>query len=318
VRANYGLSALQSTYKEIISRNQSEFSFIVRIQDSKTNHSGNLDLTLKSKPPSEGFTGTDSERTYNLLQTWGSHYVQNISFGYEIAFAASVSKSSYTRAIDFQASLQAAFGGLSAGGGIDLSEVNKLTQAGVRIEGRISSGGITPDVPRTFYTITDISRFLGQLEAGEIKIKRGPLKLFLQSYYAKFSDHQNTQRLISPLIYQSPKSDFGVPSGTIIAFSPRTPISQNDTAQYGANYWIPQGWLICDGTHGTPDLVERFILGSLADNIHQTGGSIMHEHILEQVQFDLPIDASHTRDGTRIYPAEHMPPYHRLIYLMKE
>ena len=40
-----------------------------------------------------------------------------------------------------------------------------------------------------------------------------------------------------------------VPSGVIVAWSGNL----ND---------IPKGWILCDGTNGTPDLVDRFIMGT--------------------------------------------------------
>lgn len=50
----------------------------------------------------------------------------------------------------------------------------------------------------------------------------------------------------------------GVPSGTIVAYN-------------GAN--VPEGWAICDGSNGTPNLKGRFILGSVSkDKIGKTGG----------------------------------------------
>jgi len=50
----------------------------------------------------------------------------------------------------------------------------------------------------------------------------------------------------------------GIPSGGIIIWS--------GTA-------IPTEWVLCDGTNGTPDLTDRFILGSILADIGQTGGS---------------------------------------------
>lgn len=34
---------------------------------------------------------------------------------------------------------------------------------------------------------------------------------------------------------------------------------------------IPDGWVLCDGTNGTPNLIDRFIMGSTAANTGQTG-----------------------------------------------
>ncbi len=40
-----------------------------------------------------------------------------------------------------------------------------------------------------------------------------------------------------------------IPSGLIIAWN-------------GSSFSVPSGWLICDGTNGTPDLRSRFIVGA--------------------------------------------------------
>jgi len=50
-------------------------------------------------------------------------------------------------------------------------------------------------------------------------------------------------------------------------------------AYTGAINTIPDGWLLCDGTNGTPDLRERFIRG--APDLTQpgtTGGDDTHLH----------------------------------------
>lgn len=48
---------------------------------------------------------------------------------------------------------------------------------------------------------------------------------------------------------------------------------------YGAEVDIPPGWHKCDGTAGTPDLRDRFVLGSVpARPPHSSGGSFTHTH----------------------------------------
>ncbi len=67
---------------------------------------------------------------------------------------------------------------------------------------------------------------------------------------------------------------------------------------------IPTGWLICDGTNGTPNLVSRFIVGSASDtgatyDIGDTGGSAdialsaTDSHVLSVAEMP-----SHTHDVT--------------------
>lgn len=47
----------------------------------------------------------------------------------------------------------------------------------------------------------------------------------------------------------------------------------------GAIVDIPFGWALCDGSLGTPDLTDRFIVGAgLAYNPGDTGGATSHTH----------------------------------------
>lgn len=58
----------------------------------------------------------------------------------------------------------------------------------------------------------------------------------------------------------------GIPSGGIIMWS-------------GSVANVPSGWVLCDGTNGTPNLQERFILGAGAGRaVGATGGSASHAH----------------------------------------
>ena len=45
------------------------------------------------------------------------------------------------------------------------------------------------------------------------------------------------------------------------------------------NEVIPSGWAVCDGNNGTPNLIDKFILGaSVDDDIRDIGGSDSHSH----------------------------------------
>lgn len=55
-----------------------------------------------------------------------------------------------------------------------------------------------------------------------------------------------------------------LPIGTIIAWE---------------NLSIPSGWAVCDGTAGTPNLVDKFIRGASVDgDVRGTGGAAIHTH----------------------------------------
>jgi len=47
----------------------------------------------------------------------------------------------------------------------------------------------------------------------------------------------------------------------------------------GAVVDIPLGWQLCNGTNGTPDLRNNFVLGAGSSfAVDETGGSLFHNH----------------------------------------
>ena len=124
---------------------------------------------------------------------------------------------------------------------------------------------------------------------------------------------------------------FMVPKGGIIIWSG----SVND---------IPAGWVLCDGTNGTPDLRDRFVLGAGRNyTVDSTGGEATHTLTIDEMPshshdwlFGLSQDDSGTggtedeftkRNGKVTnsigytggsQPHNNMPPYYSLCYIMKE
>ena len=102
---------------------------------------------------------------------------------------------------------------------------------------------------------------------------------------------------------------------------------------------IPQGWAICDGMNGTPNLIDRFILGSFSAG--GTGGASTIKLTAEQLPphshkvnawygksgstggsnnglQSSPVGQQVTTENTGNNEAINiMPPYYRLIYIMK-
>lgn len=95
---------------------------------------------------------------------------------------------------------------------------------------------------------------------------------------------------------------------------------------------IPSGWHICDGTAGTPDLRDKFIVGAGdAYNPGDAGGSTTHIHpyssaphthgfaagfgIAAGIDYD-PTLTSRVVSGTTDTGSS-LPPYYALAYMMK-
>ena len=100
----------------------------------------------------------------------------------------------------------------------------------------------------------------------------------------------------------------------------------------GALVDIPAGWLVCDGTLGTPDLQERFIVGAgLTYNPGDTGGTITHDHTFTSdghfhllagggilggpTGYNPNTDVSVATGRTDLH--DNLPPYHALFFIMK-
>ncbi len=103
---------------------------------------------------------------------------------------------------------------------------------------------------------------------------------------------------------------------------------------YGAIVDIPAGWGLCDGTNGTPNLTDRFIVGAGSSyNPDDTGGSVNHSHTgttdghthtmvdfqarylsgaEEQKRDPMTNTDTFTSDN-----ADSRPPYYSLAYIMK-
>jgi hypothetical protein len=69
-----------------------------------------------------------------------------------------------------------------------------------------------------------------------------------------------------PVTEGTPAPAADLPTGVIVMWS-----GQLDA--------IPVGWALCDGSDGTPDLSNRFVLGAgAAEYLGSTGGSRTHKH----------------------------------------
>jgi hypothetical protein len=69
-----------------------------------------------------------------------------------------------------------------------------------------------------------------------------------------------------------------IPARTVVAWFP-PPSALRREADGSVTMRPPSGWAVCDGTKGTSDLSNRFIMGVASDEkIGASGGSATHSH----------------------------------------
>lgn len=127
----------------------------------------------------------------------------------------------------------------------------------------------------------------------------------------------------------------GLPKGAIVAFLPDPQSPDYSDAASLARWLAAQGWAICDGSGGTPDLNYRMLLGTvhpqeagqhLGARTHDhratgdTGPAVGREHrIRAGVGHALAVPADgHRHDiEARTTSAEHLPLSMRVIFILK-
>lgn len=105
---------------------------------------------------------------------------------------------------------------------------------------------------------------------------------------------------------------FLVPKGAILLW--RGTIINGEIAD------IPDGWALCDGTQGTPDLGDKFVMGhGNLYTIDVTGGQAVRTSAASTTT---PVDVAAGTD-LQVDPSGHghtlniLPPFHTLAYIMK-
>lgn len=134
--------------------------------------------------------------------------------------------------------------------------------------------------------------------------------------------------IVTQLDKRVPASPYLVPKGAIIMWS-------------GTIATIPAGWLICDGTNGTPNLLSRFVQGvasavtnpgttggastaahdTLGAHTHDDHGSQATPHLFGQDVTVVGVSTSpttHNSQGAHAHATHSIiPPYYALAFLMK-
>lgn len=318
-------------------KNQYNISQGVRfVLENKTDLPNDVDIKTKwtNKPITETSTLQDVAKWKLFKQKYGSHYVSSFSYGYRIEIIAFANSSSQ----DSKLKLNAAFNAWMVEGKFSAEISEKIKQSNATIDCAIfckeikdtRSGSSLPFIIRG---IPDLMKFLDDLKAGYIVITPAPTTISFKSYFASIcGTYPNTCKLFETVTI--PADTNAIPRGTILSW---TPLPQNIRTIGGQTVIIPPtGWVICDKKNNqlnprVPDLSDKFLMGtSEYSQVGVEGGSKEHNHSAglprpEHGGFDdgwrvsqrgapaaTGLDHYH-----KISTSGHLPPYRKIVYIMK-
>jgi hypothetical protein len=236
-------------------------------------------IVWKEPPSSENaaLAGLE-EKLEQFVSDYGSHYVQAIEYGYKIAVFGKYESLDSTEVQKFSAAFKATFTAGSAGGGVSTENRDTLSNSKVELRAVVTAGDIQPPHSATLYGYDEIMKFLVAVRAGDIKIYRGPVAFIAKSYRHTLVNYPVTRALFDENTGDAARAPFGVPRGTMIAWAPPT---SSFIPLPGGTFKLvpPNGWVLCDGSSNTPDLVNKFVMGT-ADvaAIRSAGGADTHSH----------------------------------------
>ncbi len=284
-------------------------------------------------PRAESITDA-SERYRQFLDDYGSHYIQSVRYGMRIAIRAKLNSTSSSEFQKFSAAFKASFGiASSASGGVTDEMRREMSSYSMEVDATIlghASGGDT-----VLTGFEQIAKWVSSFNKGDIKVTEVPIGCLVNSYWATLSDYPKCRSLFSNAPFARLTAEAGVPKGTVLSWSPPSEAIKKSEDGKTRTIVAPEGWEICDGRAGTPDLRNKFIMGTAdASSLLALGGSATHTHS-GQALGPRPSHANpdshggsnsgnppqvtgidHTH-GLQIADAANLPPYMTLVYIIK-
>ena len=297
-----------------------------------------LDIQWKESPESEKIS--DKEECYSdLSRRYGTHYLSRKQYGLRLGIQAKVSKEEQTDQTKVEAEIGAAIGAFKAKTGI--SNDNKESLKNMNAELLLScTGGIHHKDGSPYADVgsnpEDINSFMKGLAAGEVLIDSSPISYTLDSYWQTLKlEWEHTREALSPTEeFAPPPASFGVPSGTVLPWNPLETAIRNiekpPKQSVPLEVLVPDGWALCDGSNGTPNLLNKFIRGTNdISHVSELGGNEKHTHkvTIEKCKANIrkhggagSTDNMAKDNHTHIAKTEDtecIPPYVSLLYIMK-
>ena len=334
-KASYMLSSVEGAYKSA-QEDREKYQTMYALLE----HSGEQESLAESArhwrrdevPPSE-MTDDPDEALEQFVSRYGSHYISNIVYGLRIAVQGKIQQKQSQKSNEMSAAFKAAFGNFGAEAKAQLEQRRKLEQMNVELILEATSGGHEGKGSLLMARgLPEIEEFLDDLKNDKIQFRVAPIRLTLKPYFPTLNpDWTRTREALNPTTaaFTTPGAPYGVPKGTIVAWYPTADFIEGlDSATEAPKVVAPDGWAICDGTLGTPDLRARFIRGGTEwSPSPRIGGEATHDHGGATAGNTATRGAHGGIGETYRQPAEvhthaigaasNLPPFTEMLYIMK-
>lgn len=329
-RASYSLSSVGAALEHARSSRQDSHSAYVLLThrgDSRVMSPGLFHVRDDLRPVAEGIDDDETAFT-QFRRDFGTHYIHGLTYGLTIAIRGKTRSKDQDERDKLGARLKLGFGAFKGEGGVDAETKKHLQSSDLELTSEVNCGGTIPARPLVMSSFEEIAKFLKDLGAGQVRFKLAPVELHLASYWSLLDPARlpRCRSLLDPVrfgtAFSPPRGTFGVPAGTVIAWRPTPAHIENAADPAHAVIHPPEGWALCDGQEGRPDLRGRFVRGARdIGGVCETGGSESHDHKLVSGKVariaGLVTASTSALTGAEKPALPHLPPFVQLVYIVK-
>jgi hypothetical protein len=230
------------------------------------------------RPPDTDSIENEEERLKQFLLTYGSHYVTTVTFGQRLLVRFSQTKRSDSERRAFAAAVSAAAATMSASASLSETHLQELKTSETEVWATIV-GDIRPSKFQYMTGWSDVANTMGALRDGTVTLVSGPIRCDLMTLFTELRAYPATRALLSEEFQVPPPAPYGVPKGTVVAWSPSSEHIGLDPGGTTRRLNVPDGWALCDG-NGTPDLRDKFIMGTVNIDELNAHDAPLHAHSL--------------------------------------
>jgi hypothetical protein len=333
-KASYMLSSAQGSYeaaRQIHGSYRTVYSLLEHSGEADRLEDGLCHWRNDEVPLSEAIADRD-QALQQFVMTYGSHYVSALKYGLRIAVQGKLRKDGNTTETQFSAAVKAAFGSFSADVGVRNAQKQKLESMAVDLLLEATTGGHSGAGLLVVRGFDDIAAFLDDVKNDRIEFSVAPIEMTLKPFWAVLKPSWTRTRAAldpSEASFKVPVAPYGVPKGTILAWRPTADFVRGLEPNSPEQVIVPpDGWALCDGARGTPDLRGRFIRGTVQWlPVPVTGGAETHQHTGSTLGNTDKRGAHGGAGASYNQPAEvhthgitadrHLPPFVDIVYIMK-